>query len=395
MLLDEVLDMYWLARLLKAVNRTTFELPGIGSDLRFLDAARRAAVVLPVDTHPRPESPFPERVPAAGDVTAALHDRRVVVAASGGSGAMACLLGVLRAFEEASLTPAGMTVCSGSALFGFAWAAGKDTDEVAAHLLGLRPRDYVDIDWAGLLAAAPRLGRGFGGIVRGDALEATMQRWLDGMTLADLPVPCSAPTWNIEENRLEFLGLETTPDMTVARAIRIAVALPIWFAPVPRGDGWWCDGGLVDVLPTEPLLASQVRPDGAVVVNGFFPRGLVAETRYGWETETAGLLRIESQARNAQHLQLARANIDRLRRHCPVELVDPVPGIGAGPDLYRHYIDNRAWPGFMRAGLQPGREALKRLAARPPRGRRGRTTAPPRRSAGAAAASSEASTRRG
>lgn len=364
MLLDEALDMYWLARVLKAVNKATFELPGIGPDLRFLDSARRAAVTLPTDTHARPHSPFPTLGAAGPEVGAVLRDRRVVVAASGGSGAMACLVGVLRAFEEASLTPSAMTVCSGSALFGFPWAAGKDSDEVAAHLLGMRPRDYVDIDWQGLLAVAPRLGRGFGGIVRGEALEATMERWLDGMTLADLPVPCHAPTWNIEENRLEFLGPTTTPDMTVARAIRISVALPIWFAPVPRGDGWWCDGGLVDVLPVEPLVEQRPGPEAAVVVNGFFPRGLVADTRYGWENETAGLLRIESQARNAQHLQIARDNVARLRRACPVEMVDPVPGIGAGPDLYRHYIDNRSWPRFMQAGLAPGREALQRLAER-------------------------------
>ena len=35
----------------------------------------------------------------------------------------------------------------------------------------LQPEDYIDVDWLRLLRLAPTAGRGFAGILRGDAVE--------------------------------------------------------------------------------------------------------------------------------------------------------------------------------------------------------------------------------
>ena len=60
--------------------------------------------------------------------------------ATGGSGALASVVGAARALEEAGIRPAVISLCSGSALFGFPIAAGIPADEVAAFTLGLQSR---------------------------------------------------------------------------------------------------------------------------------------------------------------------------------------------------------------------------------------------------------------
>ncbi len=61
---------------------------------------------------------------------------------------------------------------SGSALLA-SLGAGLPADEVAAFTIGLGPDDYLDIDWPRLARLVPTLGRGFAGILKGDAIEAS------------------------------------------------------------------------------------------------------------------------------------------------------------------------------------------------------------------------------
>ena len=83
------------------------------------------------------------------------------------------MIGVARALEESGLRPDVISTCSGSALFGFLLGAGLTADEAATFVLSLSARDYVDVDWMSLAKAVPTLGRGFAGVVKGDALETT------------------------------------------------------------------------------------------------------------------------------------------------------------------------------------------------------------------------------
>ncbi|MDP2292794.1 MAG: hypothetical protein Q8M22_16520 [Actinomycetota bacterium] len=64
--------------------------------------------------------------------------------------------------------------------------------------MSLRPTDYIDVAW-----------------LVGD------------LALRDLPIPAYAPIWSVEHNQLEFLGPRTHQEVSVAPAIRTAIALPI------------------------------------------------------------------------------------------------------------------------------------------------------------------------
>jgi NTE family protein len=356
--LDAVLDVFRLRQYFGGAARLREVAEGTAHDLGFLDDIRRALVTLPTDRYaPGPVRPFPPPEPFRSPV---LEGRRVGLVATGGSGALASIVGVARALEEADASLGLISVCSGSALFGFPLGAGLPAEEVAAFVCGLRPADYIDPDWRKLALLAPTLGRGFAGVLRGDRLEESYRRLLGDLTLGDLPIPTYAPLWNIEENRVEYLGPGTHPDLPVARAVRMAVSLPLFLEPVDMDGSSWCDGGIVDIFPVHPVLdRDQPAVDVIVAVNGFYPAEFAGEDATGWADRSASILYVASQVRTCQQIELARENLARLRRHHRVVMLHPVPYAEVrGVGFYRQFLATRDWPTFMRAGRSHARRAL-------------------------------------
>ncbi|HET6949110.1 MAG TPA: patatin-like phospholipase family protein [Acidimicrobiales bacterium] len=363
-MLGSVFDIFRLRQYFNIVTRARELAAGAFDDAGFLVDARRALAPLPFEGHGRraPASPFPRREVRA---LAGLADQRIAIAATGGSGALASVVGVARAFEERAITPSAISLCSGSALFGFPLGAGMPADDVAAFVLGLRPRDYIDLDVRGLLSLPLRAGRGFSGILRGEAVEAAYRNLLGDLRLAELPIPVYAPLWDVDHNRLSHIGPDSHPDLPVARAVRMAIALPLFIQAVPLDGAWWCDGGIVDIFPVRPLI-ERVAPDAVVAVNGFYPTEFRGEDVTGWEDRSLSILYAASQVRTCQQIELARENLARLRRSCRVELIEPVPYAKVrGTGFYRQFFDNVEWSAFMQAGRTAALDALASLARRP------------------------------
>ena len=361
--LSAMLDVFRLRQYFDVAVRARQLAAGVREDAGFVGLTRRALLPLPFDhAGARPAHPFGplRRRPAR-----ALADKRVGLAATGGSGALAAVIGVARALEEAGTSPAVISVCSGSALFGFPLAAGLDAAAAAEFVLSLDPADYIDVDWGGLGAALVRRGRGFAGILRGERLEERYRRVLGDMTLAQLPVPAYAPIWSIERNRVEYLGPRTHPDISVARAVRMAVALPLFFDPVALGSSSWCDGGIVDIFPVRPLLDIEPPCDVVLAVNGFYPPSFDGEDARGWREQRAPILEIASQVRTCQQIELARANLARLRAHSEVHLLEPVPyRVVQGIGFYRQFLTTVDWPSFMAAGRSAAWRTIRKVEAR-------------------------------
>jgi NTE family protein len=356
--LDSVLDVFRLRQYFDAAARLREVADGTLHDLGFLADIRRALITPPGDRGPRSDvHPFPALAPFEAKWP---RDHRVALLATGGSGALASVVGVARAAEECGLSFSMISSCSGSALFAFPLAAGIPADEVAEFTCGLRPSDYIDPDWPRLLTLLPTLGRGFAGIIRGERLEATYRRLLGDLTLGELPIPAYAPIWNIEENRVEYLGPATHPDLPVARAVRMAVSLPLFIEPVELGGHHWSDGGIVDIFPVRPVLDLEPPSDAVVAVNGFYPPEFAGEDATGWEHRVASILYVASQVRTSQQVELARDNLARLRRHCDTTLLHPVDydevrGVG----FYRQFLDTSDWAEFMRQGRAHARRAMR------------------------------------
>jgi hypothetical protein len=120
---DRLLDIFRVRQYFNAITAARQLVELARQDTRFLDAARRALLPLPFETWPLHHGPvFPAR---SRERLSRLHGRRVAVIASGGSGATAAVIGVMRALEEVGVKPALMSLCSGSAFFGLPVAAGQ------------------------------------------------------------------------------------------------------------------------------------------------------------------------------------------------------------------------------------------------------------------------------
>lgn len=354
--LDLALDVFRMRQYFDVVARTRDVASGVLRDVRFVDTVRRGLVPLPSDRRTPPARVFetgPDPLPPG-------LRGRVAVVTTGGSGALASLVGVTRALEETGTRVSVYSVCSGAALFGFPLGAGLAAAEVAELTLGLVPREYVDLGWRELALLAPTLGRGWAGLIRGEKIEAFYRRHLGDLTLAQLRVPTYAPVWNVEHNRLDYLGPRTHPDLPVARAIRMAVSLPLFVQPVELDGLWWCDGGIVDIFPVHPVLDLEPAVDHAIAVNGFYPHDFQGEDVSGWERRPLSIVTAASQVRTSQQAQLARENIARLRAATATVLLEPVPYQKvAGTGFYAQFLDNAEWPEFMRAGRAAMLDALR------------------------------------
>ena len=125
----------------------------IRRDGAFLGTVRRGLRPLPFDRQPAPGPVFG---PLRGAVPPPLTGR-VGVVATGGSGALASLVGVAKALQDSGTEVSVYSVCSGSALFGFPLGAGMPPDEVAELTASMRPGDYIDVGWREIAALIPTL----------------------------------------------------------------------------------------------------------------------------------------------------------------------------------------------------------------------------------------------
>ncbi len=345
--LDAALDIFRIRQYFDVLVRARDVGTALRKDASFLDAVRRGILPLPFDRRPAPGQIFE---PLQGAVPAPLAGR-VGVVATGGSGAMASLVGVAKALEDSGTEVSVYSVCSGSALFGFPLGVGMSADEVAELTASVRPGDYIDVGWREIAALVPTLARGWSGLLRGDSVEEFYRSHFGGLTLAQLRTPTYAPIWNVEHNRLDFIGPRTYPDMPVAHAIRMAVSMPLLIQPVVLDGLSWCDGGIVDIFPVRPVLDIEPAVDTAIAVNAFYPHEFEGEDVTGWDGRPLSIITAASQVRNCQHAELAREHLARLRREAETLLVEPVPYWKvAGTGFYEQFLDTREWPEFMREG---------------------------------------------
>jgi NTE family protein len=328
---------------------------GLREDGAFVWRVRQALLRLPFERETTlPAEVLPDAQPFHA---ASLQGKKVAVVASGGSGATASLVGVQRAFEEAGVAPATISACSGAVLFASLWACGLDAATVARFWLTLPRNGYLDPDWRKLLRAGGAAFRGWGGLLSGDALEHSFRAVLGDRRLGETRIPFSAVVWNIDLNRVEYIGTRFTPELPVAVAARVGISIPIFVEPVQIGSHLYGDGGVVDIFPVRPVLEEQ--PDVIVGLNCYLPEGFAGEDLSGWRDRTFAILRASEQLRWSGMLALAREQArlagDRLL------LLHPVPYAEVrGAQFYETFLDRSRWPSFMLAGRTAARDALLR-----------------------------------
>jgi predicted acylesterase/phospholipase RssA len=328
-------------------------------DLSFVRALRQTLLPIPyLDRAPLYDTElFP---PFRPFTVRELAGRKIGIVASGGSGALISTLGVMRALEEAGVEVAAISACSGSALFLAPIAAGLSAQEAVEFVLGWRSDEYIDPEWRQLLKVPLQMGRGFTGLVKVEALERLYHQRLGGVMVGDLPVPFYVNIWEIDHNRLLYLGSKTTPAMRLARLARASITLPIFMQPVEI-DGALCgDGGIINIFPVQPLVDHHPEIDFFIGINAFYPENFDGEDHSGWQEKTFSVLRVSSQPRHGQHLEAARMQLRMIQDRCL--LLHPVPYQEIkGVKFYEQFIDRSRWPEFILRGYYHARRNLTLL----------------------------------
>lgn len=343
------------------VKRGLEQLDGAGQrlrnvfDLELLRHARRALLPLPVIDRPqhvssdvfprfrRRRSKFPQ-------------GRRIAVVASGGAGAAVALIGAARAFEETGLEPELISGCSGGGMFGSLWAAGLSAQDMADFVLSWQPERYLDPHWLRLPRFALTALRGFTGAMKGEAVERLFDDEFGGLTAGELPIPLATIVYNTDLGLAEYFGTRTTPEVTIGRLVRITIALPVFIESVPVHGHLYVDGGLIDLLPIQPVF-DQGPFDHVFGLNFMLPEGLQPEDITGWQDAPMGIVKASRELQQAYHVEFARRSARELGD--ALTIIDAAdPGLCRGAWLYDLFIDRTRWPQLIRTGYERTIQAL-------------------------------------
>ena len=318
-------------------------------DPRFLLRARRALFPLPIVDRPKvvDADVFP---PFRRRPVAALEGRRIALIAGGGAGACVSLIGVRRAFEEAGVEPALITACSGGTIWGSMWAAGMSAEQMTEFSLSWHLEDYLDVQWAKAPRYAAAALKGFTGLAKGEAIERTFNERFGSLKVGDLGVPLESIVYDMDRGSVDYFGSASKPDLTVGRLVRIAIALPAFIESVEVDGHLYVDGGIIELLPAEPIL-SDGGFDHVFGVNFMLPPQLEAEDITGWQDTRMGILKASRQAE--QGVQLEFANRLRAALGSRLTIIDAADHrLLRGPAFYDLFIDRSRWPALIREGYE-------------------------------------------
>ncbi|HET8953232.1 MAG TPA: patatin-like phospholipase family protein [Solirubrobacteraceae bacterium] len=350
--------------------RERVELLRATADPGFLLRARQALFPLPLVDRPAPTPADPlgplRRRPVAG-----FEGRRVALISGGGAGACVSLIGVRRAFEEAGIEPELISACSGGTIWGAMWAAGLSAREMAAFSLSWRLEDYLDIQWAKVPRYAVSALRGFTGLAKGEAIERTFEERFGVLTAGDLRIPLTSIVYDMDRGEVDYFGTATQPGLRIGRLVRIAIALPAFIEAVEVDGHLYVDGGIIDLLPAEPILRDGGF-DHVFAVNFMLPPQLEPQDITGWQDTRMGVLKASRQAEQGFQLEIARRT--RAALGDSLTVIDAADhALLRGPAFYDLFIDRSRWPELIRGGYERASRSLD--AFRRTRGRRGGASA--------------------
>ena len=331
--------------------------------------ARRALFPLPLVDRPQDVDanlfPSLQRRPISG-----LKRQRVALIAGGGAGACVSLIGVRRAFEEAAIEPELITACSGGTIWGSMWAAGLSAQQMAEFSLAWRLEDYLDIQWAKAPRYAMAALKGFTGLAKGEAIERTFVERFGSLRTGDLRIPLTSIVYDMDRGVVDYFGSASKPDLTVGRLVRIAIALPVLIESVEVDGHLYVDGGIIELLPAEPILRDGGF-DRVFAVNFMLPPQLQPEDITGWQDTRMGILTASRQAE--QGVQLEFAHRLQASLGSSLTIIDACDHrLLRGPAFYDLFIDRSRWPELIREGYDRTSQALDALRSS---GRRRRAAA--------------------
>jgi NTE family protein len=169
-----------------------------------------------------------------------IHTMTTGVALSGGGARGIAHLGALKAITEFGITPHAMSGVSSGAILGALFCGGISPDEILEILLKSSLFRYLRPSWRK------------SGFLNMERFEALYIRYLPVKTFEELNVKLYVSAADLNEGKSIFFSKGE-----LIKPIMASSCMPILFAPIKIEDKLLVDGGIINNLPVEPLLAEH------------------------------------------------------------------------------------------------------------------------------------------
>lgn len=156
---------------------------------------------------------------------------------SGGGSRGFAHLGCLHALGEKGIRPDIISGVSAGAIAGAFLSAGIPPKETHAILKKGNLFKYTKVT----LPAT--------GLLKLDGLEAVLKRQIPFQKLEELPIPLIVGATNMTDGCMQYFT-----EGELSRILLASSSIPILFAPVQIDGKMYCDGGILENIPIDPLL---------------------------------------------------------------------------------------------------------------------------------------------
>ena len=174
------------------------------------------------------------------------------LALGGGAARGFAHIGVIKALESQGIFPNLVVGTSAGSVIAALYASGYRGTELQKIALSLD--EAAITDWA-----LPFSGR-FGGMIKGDALQAMVNRLIKNQTIENMPMPLGIVSTDLQTgNGVLFQRGDT------GQAVRASCSIPGVFQPTIIQGREYVDGGLVSPVPVR--YAKQMGADIVIAVN--------------------------------------------------------------------------------------------------------------------------------
>jgi NTE family protein len=211
-------------------------------------------------------------------------------------------------------------------------------------------------------------------MAKGEAIERTFTERFGSLRARDFVIPLTSIVYDMDRGLVDYFGSDTKPELTIGRLVRIAIALPVFIEAVEVDGHLYVDGGIIDLLPAEPVLRAGAF-DRVFAVNFMLPPQLLPDDITGWQKHRMGVLEASRQAE--QGFQLEFAHRTRRQFGDALTVIDAADHrLLRGPAFYDLFIDRSRWPDLIRGGYDRATRALDAFRPRrrhSPSGRGGKT----------------------
>ena len=155
---------------------------------------------------------------------------------SGGGVRALAHAGLLKALEEKGLRPSIISGASGGALIGALYACGVKPDDMMRFF-----KETPLFKWS--MITFKKVG-----LVDSAKYAKFFKKELQYHTFEELQLPLIVTATNLLNGKLQYFSKGELIQPLIASA-----ALPPYFSPVRIGESLYCDGGLLDNFPIEPI----------------------------------------------------------------------------------------------------------------------------------------------